>query len=83
MDIQGRPVHLSDTLVSPKLAVSLLSVPALVDKNIGVIFLPGQGLLVDLENDFKILGFAHLKTDGLSYIEVYHDERSTNPKISD
>lgn len=46
------PFHLSDTLVLLKLTVRLLSVPTLVDKKIGVIFLHTQGLLVDLESSF-------------------------------
>ena len=33
-------VHLSQTLVAPQMAMSLLSVPAFVRKNISVLFIP-------------------------------------------
>lgn len=73
-------VHLSETLVIPTLASSLLSVPALVNKNISVLFLPGQALLVDLEDDYRILGRASQSDDGLFYIPDH--QVSDSPKQS-
>lgn len=61
-------VHLSNTLICPDVAISLLSVPALVNKNIAVMFLPGAGFLVDLEDDCSILGTFEQDEDGLFYI---------------
>lgn len=36
--------------------MSILSVPALVRKSIGVMFLAGKAIMIDLEDDYKILG---------------------------
>ena len=63
-----QPVHLSETLVVPKLSMSLLSIPALVRKNIGVLFIPGKAVLIDLENNFCVLGCGRKGVDGLFYI---------------
>lgn len=41
-------VHLTETLVAADLSMSLLSVPALVRKQIGVIFLSSKAVMVDL-----------------------------------
>ena len=41
-------VSLSDTLIVPNASLSLLSVPALVNKGIGVLFMPGKAILSDL-----------------------------------
>lgn len=38
-------VNLSDTLILPEMSMSLLSVPALVNKNISVLFMPGKAIL--------------------------------------
>ena len=61
-------VSLSDTLVASDIKTSLLSVPALVKKDIGVLFLPGKAMFLDLLDENKILGYAMQKTDGLYYI---------------
>ena len=52
----------------PDLAMILLSVPALVRKNIGVMFLLGKTMLIDLEDNEAIPGDASQDKDGLSYI---------------
>ena len=72
-------VHLSETLIVPNLAMSLLSVPALVRKNIGVAFLPGKAILIDLEDDYKILGQATQDKDGLFFIG--DDQEKDNAKL--
>ena len=41
-DEGDRVLHLSNTLVAPQAAMSLLSIPSLVKKNIAVLFLPGK-----------------------------------------
>ena len=61
-------VSLTDTLVAADIKTSLLSVPALVKKDIGVLFLPGKAMFLDLLDKNKILGYATQKTDGLYYI---------------
>lgn len=70
-------VHLSKTLVVPDLTMSQLSVPALVRKNIRVIILPGKTMLIDLEDDFMVLGQAYQDRDGLFYI--HGDESNPRP----
>ena len=61
-------VGLSNTLVSKKLNCSLLSIPALVEKGIAAVFIPGKALLVDLQNEFKIIGVGIQRINGLFYI---------------
>ena len=68
-------VHLSQTLVTPEMAMSLLSVPALVRKNIGVLLIPQKALLIDLEEKFLILCQALQDTHGLFYISDYEVAR--------
>ena len=53
-----RDVNLTNTLVAPDVSMSLLSIPALVDKNISVLFMPKNAILIDLEDDNAILGIA-------------------------
>lgn len=67
-------VSLSDTLVAPDFKTSLLSVPALVKKNIGALFLPGKAMFIDMLDRNNILGYAFQKPDGLFYISDYQDE---------
>ena len=62
-------VSLSNTIVAPDIATSLLSVPALAKKNIAELFLPGRAILFDLEKNFKFLGQAAQNRDGLYYID--------------
>lgn len=69
-----RGIHLSNTLVVPSLAMSLLSVPSLLEKNIGVLFLPSKAVLIDLEDDFSILGYVTQDDEGLFYISDSQDE---------
>ena len=65
-----REVNLSNTLVAPDISMSLLSIPALVDKNIAVFFMPKKALLIYLEDNNSILGIATQSLrDGLFYIE--------------
>ena len=67
-------VYLSNTLVAPDVSMSLLSIPALVNKNIAVLFMQKKALLIDLEDEFAILGTAtQSDRDGLFYIEDYQD----------
>lgn len=64
-----RVLHLSNTLVAPQAAMSLLSIPSLVNKNIAVLFLPGKALFIDLEDNNSILGYGTQDEDGLFYVE--------------
>ena len=68
-DEGDRVLHLSNTLVAPQAAMSLLSIPSLVKKNIAVLFLPGKALFIDLEDDNSILGYGTQDDDGLFYVE--------------
>lgn len=64
-----RKVNLPDTLNVTQLTGSLLSVPALINKNISVVFLPRKALLFDLEHNLSILGIERQDDDGLFYID--------------
>lgn len=68
--------------MSPNLAFSLLFVPALVDKNIGALVLPGQSLMVYPEDYLKIPGYVHRKSDGF-FIDDHDNTRAANFDISD
>lgn len=70
-------VSLSKTMFVPALSTSLLSVPALVNKNIAVLFLPRKAVLLDLEDKNKVLGYALQDSDGLFYISE-DDTKSEN-----
>ena len=56
-------VHLTGTLSAPKLAMSLLSVPALTAKGLCVLFLPTKALIMDMKDDLSIVGTAHKAND--------------------
>lgn len=71
-------VSLSKTLVVPDAGMSLLSVPALTKKDIGVFFMPGFAVLYDLLNDFNVLGYAEQDQDGLFFIS--DDGKTPSPK---
>lgn len=69
----GTKIVRSETLVVPNLAMSLLSIPALAQRNIATLFLPGIALMFDLKNKMTILGQACLHGDGLYYIGDHQD----------
>lgn len=48
--------------------MSFLSIPALCNKKIGTLFLPGKAIIFDLENNCMELGIAMQREDGLFYI---------------
>lgn len=62
-------VTLSNTLASKDLAMSLLSVPALTEKGLCVLFLPDKAVILDMENDLSVVGIAPKNDDGLYYIQ--------------
>ena len=68
-----RTINLSKTLITDDIAMSLLSVPALVNKGIGVLFLPGKALFIDLSDGMNILATAPQAEDGLFYISDHQD----------
>ncbi|KAI0557397.1 GAG-pre-integrase [Gracilaria domingensis] len=74
-------VSLSNTLASPELAISLLSIPALTSKRLGVLFMPTMAFIIDLKENLRILGVAPRQSDGLYYISVdcSFSERRTSP----
>ena len=78
---EGGPhtIKLSETLIADDIAISLLSVPALVNKGIGVIFLPGKALFVDLKDNMEVLATAPQAEDGLFYIS---DQQDSVPTVS-
>lgn len=63
-------VLLSETLVAPGSATSLLSVLALLNK---VLFMPKMALLLDTENKHSVIGYAEEKEDVLHYITEQED----------
>ena len=77
-----RTIRLSETLIADDIAISLLSVPALVNKGIGVIFLPGKAMFVDLQDNMKVLATASQAEDGLFYISDQQDSVPAVPKTN-
>lgn len=67
-------VSLTDTLVAPDAAMSLLSVPALAKKEIAVLFLPDKAILFDLKDNNTVLGYAKRANDDIYYINDNQDE---------
>lgn len=61
-------IILSDILFSKNLAMSILSLPALVKKGVKSLFLPRKALFIDLEDKMKILGTVTQAEYGLFYI---------------
>lgn len=55
---EARAISLSDTVVLRKLAMSMLSVPALLNTGIALFLLPGKALFIDLEHGIKSSGIA-------------------------
>lgn len=66
-------VSLSNTLVAQSIKTILLSVPALVKKDIAVLFVPGKALFIDLPNDNTVLRYAQQRADGLFYVSDQQD----------
>lgn len=79
-DAGPRKVSLSETIVVPDAGMSLLSVPSLVQKNIGLIFMPRRAVLFDLLDDMATLCYAEQDIDGLFYIG--NDCESIPPSFS-
>lgn len=48
--------------ITPDVSVSLLSIPALVNKNIYVVFMPEKEILVELENHFAVFELQNKMT---------------------
>lgn len=48
--------------------MSLLSIPALVWKDIAVLFMPGSAPLLDIRDGFETLGYAAQAADELFYV---------------
>lgn len=69
-------IRLSDTLVVPEASMSLLSILALVRRDIAVLFLPSYVTLLDIRDGFKTLGYATENAEGLFYV---NDDGSTLP----
>lgn len=55
--------------------MSLLSVPDLVRRINGVIFIPGTSVLIELDGNYEVLGQGKQDKDGLFYIA---DDQSRN-----
>lgn len=49
--------NLSNTIVVPNLLTSLLSILSLVKKNIAARFLPDNAIMIDLADEFPVLGY--------------------------
>ena len=67
-DGSPRKASLSDTVVVLNAGMSLLPVPSLVRKDIGVLFMPKKAVLFDLLDDMSILVYAEQDQEGLFYI---------------
>lgn len=69
-------VSLTNKFLAPDAAMSLLSVPAIAEKDIGVLFLYGKAYLFGLKNINYVLGYAEPEGDYLSYVYDNQDEVS-------
>lgn len=61
-------VRVSNILVVSDAGMSLMSVTALVKTNIGVLFMPGYGVLFELPESIEILEYGKKHRDGLCVI---------------
>ncbi|KAI0558871.1 hypothetical protein FGB62_182g05 [Gracilaria domingensis] len=61
-------IHLTYTLCSSNLAMELLSVPALADKNMVVVFTKTHAVILDAQNEFVPIGIGSRDTDDLYYV---------------
>ena len=61
-------IHLLNTHVVPDLATYLMSISSLVYKNIAVLFLPVNAVLIDLEDDNSIMFYETQEKNGLFFI---------------
>lgn len=75
-------VHLSNTLVYKDISMILLSVLVLVGKQIGVLFLPDTAVLIDLQENYEILGYGHHEKDGLFYKSDRHKHGCTRANFT-
>lgn len=66
----------SDAPIVPDSSMSLLSIPALMSKNIAVMFILGYATLLDIRDVLKSLGCATQDKDGLFYV---NDDGSAQP----
>lgn len=76
-------VSLSNTLVLKDLTMSLLSIPALVQKQIATLVLPRKALFIDLKYEYSILGKATQVEYGMFYISDNQDNKEAVPNIGD
>lgn len=69
-------VSLSKTIVAPDIKSSLLSVPALVQKEIAVLFVPGKAMFIDLLYNNSMIGYAKHRADGLFFIADFQENKN-------
>lgn len=58
--------------------MSLLSIPSLVNKTVVVLIFPGNANMIDLEDEYAVLGFATQDEGGLFYND---DNKKEVPKV--
>lgn len=61
-------VTLLDTLVALEVSISLLPVPALLKKGLGVRFVLGKALTFNVKNGKSVIVYAEQESDGLLFI---------------
>lgn len=61
-------VYVTGTLNVADASMYLLSMPALVNKNIFVLFVPDKAMMIDMEDSKPILRYKKQDTDGIFYI---------------
>lgn len=69
----------SETLVVKDFPLSFLSISALVLKNIATFFMPDTALLIDVEDENRVLVQATRNEDGLYYTEDRHNNAPDPP----
>ena len=72
-------VSLSETLASEKLAMSLLSGPALAAKGLYVLFTSEEALIIDSLDNFRVIGNAPKQKDGLYYVASHQLPEDAHP----
>lgn len=75
-DDGDRRISLSDILVVLDASMNLMSIPALVRKEIAVLFMPGYATLLNIRGDLKTLWYGTKNAEGLFYV---NNDGSTQP----
>lgn len=88
-DFKNQAFSVSSTVLMPKSSISLISVPSLVEKNIGVLSMYGYATFLYLDDLNAFLEYSDQVSDGLFYIlndgftYVPNNEISNNEELEE